>query len=158
SLIKSVVIDGPGANLLALSGDTEGDGTNDVRILEVEAQAVVQGLTLRDGFDPISGGGIEVFPGGDLRLSYSAISNCIAGQWGGGVDVFEGSLAVDHSLICANATDSSSGQGGGGISIYSTNACAIADTTFSGNVQGSASGLGGAAIYAENANPAFQLV
>src|SRR6185436_14119967 len=48
---KSVSIDGPGANLLALSGDTEGDGTNDIRIFNVDARLILQGVTVRDGFD-----------------------------------------------------------------------------------------------------------
>ena len=35
------------------------------------------------------------------------------------------------------------GQGGGGVAIYSTNECFISDSTFSGNSQESAAGLGG---------------
>ncbi len=157
-LNKNVTINGPGADLLAISGDTEGDGTNDLRVFEVEATVTIQGLTVSGGFDPFAGGGFEVTPEGSLTLRYCAVTNCVAGQWGGGIDVDQGGLSLDHCLIYHNATASPLGQGGGGVSIFSTNQCFIRNTTFSGNSQESAAGLGGGALYVENANPALLLV
>src|SRR5882724_2266163 len=148
-LNNNVVFDGPGADLLSISGDTDGDGIPDQQIFEVNAQVVINKLTFTKGHHPFSGGAIEVNPEGTLKLSYCAITDSSADVWGGGIDVNGGSLAMDHCLIRGNSTSASFGQGGGGLSLYSDQRCDLVNCTFAANQQLAPSGLGGGAVYAE---------
>ncbi|WP_160164644.1 Ig-like domain-containing protein [Pedosphaera parvula] len=156
-LNKNVIFDGPGANLLTLSGDTDGDGIADVQLFQVNAQVTINRLSFTKGQHSFSGGAFEVNQGGSLKLSYCAVTDSSASVWGGGIDVNGGSIYLDHCLIKGNSTSASSGQGGGGISIYSDLPCVIANTTFSGNRQLSGGGLGGGAMYVEDLDPGVEL-
>ncbi len=157
-LKKNLTVNGPGADLLALSGDSQGDGTNNVRVFEVQADVILRGLTIRDGMNDFAGGGISVAPSGSLTLSFCAVIGCEAGLWGGGVDVDHGALEADHCLFYNNRTSVGLGQGGGAVSIFSTNDCLISNSTFSGNQQAGPSGLGGGGLYAETSDPGVGLV
>jgi VCBS repeat-containing protein len=155
-LNKNVVFDGPGADLLSISGDTDGNGTADQQIFEVNAQVAIYGLTMTKGHHPFSGGAIEVNAGGSLTMSYCAVTESRADVWGGGIDVNGGSLNVDHCLFQNNRTSLSFGEGGGAVSLYTEQDCSFVNTTFAGNQQMASSGLGGGALYAENFDPGVE--
>ena len=147
-LNSDVVFDGPGADRLAISGDTAGTGTASVQLFTVNANVTMNRLTFASGYASY-GGAFEVSPNGNLKLSYCAVTNCHADFYGGGVDVTDGILNVDHCLFSGNSTSSQLGQGGGAVSIYSDQTCTFIDTTFAGNLQAHAlGGLGGGALYA----------
>jgi VCBS repeat-containing protein len=156
-LNKNVAVDGPGADLLTISGDTDGDGNADVQLFQVNAQVTFNRLTFTKGQHPFSGGSFEVNEGASLKLSYCSVTDSTAGVWGGGIDVNAGSIYLDHCLIKGNSTSASSGQGGGGISLYTDLECLIANTTFAGNQQLSGGALGGGALYVEDLDPGVEL-
>ena len=147
-----LTFDGPGAERLSISGDTNANGTADIQLFTVNAPVTMHRLTFTKGYAPFAGGAFEVNELGTLVLSYCAVTDCTADVWGGGVDVNQGSLMLDHCLIAGNRTSSTFGLGGGGISFYTYWPCAILDTTFSTNRQNAVAGLGGGAIYAETAD------
>ncbi len=156
-LNKNVTIDGPGANQLFISGDTNSDGVADVELFVVNALVTVNRLTLTKGHHSFAGGVAEVNEGGTLNLSYCAVTDSRAEVWGGGIDVNGGGLNLDHCLIRGNSTGAATGQGGGGISIYTVQPCVMLDTTFSANQQLSPGGLGGGALYVEDLDPGTEL-
>ena len=158
ALTKSVTIDGPGANLLTISGDSDANGTPDVQLFQVSASTRLNRLALTKGNAGFAGGAVGVLPGGNLTISYCAVTESQAEQWGGGIDVEDGGLQMDHCLIVSNKTIAAVGQGGGGVSIYSDQHCVIENTTFSGNSQASPGGLGGGGLYVENIDPATPLL
>ena len=152
ALDKNLTFDGPGAERLSISGDTNANGTADVQLFTVNALVTMNRLTFTKGYAPDSGGAFEVNEFGALVLSYCAVTDCAADVWGGGVDVNQGSLVLDHCLVAGNRTSGTFGQGGGGVSYYTYWPCAILDTTFATNRQNAVGGLGGGAIYAETAD------
>ncbi len=156
-LNKNVTIDGPGADLLTISGDTNADGNADVQLLIVNALANVNRLTFTKGHHSFAGGVAEVNVGGSLNMSYCAVTDSKSDVWGGGIDVNGGALNLDHCLIKGNSVGAAAGQGGGGISIYTDQQCTIQNTTFSGNRQLSPGGLGGGAMYVEDSDPGSEL-
>ncbi len=152
-LNNTLTFDGPGADALTITGDSN------VQLVVVTNGAIVRinRLAFTQGHASFSGGGFEVTPGSALTLSYCSVTDCSADVWGGGIDVDQGTLNVDHCLIARNSNASSVGQGGGGISIYTDQTCNIANTTFATNRQNAATGLGGGGLYVENADPGSEL-
>lgn len=153
TLNNTLTFDGPGADALTITGDSN------VQLAVVGNGAIVQmnRMAFTKGHAPFSGGGFEVSPGSTLGLSYCSVTDCSADVWGGGIDVDEGTLNVDHCLIARNSNSASVGQGGGGISIYTDQNCTIANTTFATNQQSAVTGLGGGGLYVENADPGSEL-
>ncbi len=158
---KHLTFRGPGPDKLTISGDSNANGTtdvNDVQLFRVFAGVRMQGLRLTRGFAD-TGGAIAVarlqpaVDAGTLTLTDCIISNCLASQWGGAIDVVEGSLTIERCLFESNALNASSGLGGGAISLYTNAACSFLNTTFSGNSQAASTGYGGGAIYVENHTP-----
>lgn len=153
-------IKGPGADMLTITGDKDGNGTPDVQLFVVQATVEMEGLTLAKGRANV-GGAIHVgrnplLPSNDpgsLKMSHCALVDCFANQWGGALDVEEGAVSLNQCLLKNNSTDLSSGLGGGAVSLYTSQACSFVGTTFSGNRQRATSGYGGGGIYAENFNP-----
>lgn len=161
-LKRNITLKGPGADMLRISGDENGDGVPDVRLFEIEANVVIEGLTLTHGSAlegaVLSGGAVHVGPAGDLTLRACVVANSVAAQWGGGIDVDGGALHLDRCLILGNRTDASLGRAGGGVSLFTDRACSFVNTTFSGNRQEAATGIGGGALYAENSAPLDELL
>jgi VCBS repeat-containing protein len=163
-ITRNLSLKGPGADLLTISGDTDGNLRPDTQLFRVEAAVALEGLTLTQGKGaetpdgPITGGAIYVGSRGRLLLRYCAVTDCQADQWGGGIDVDQGSLDLENCLVRNNATDSAVGLGGGGISLYTDLPCSFVNTTFSTNRQSSPTGFGGGAIYAENYDPGTELI
>ncbi|MDA3923259.1 MAG: Ig-like domain-containing protein [Kiritimatiellae bacterium] len=152
ALNRHVTIKGPGADMLRISGDTDGDGSPDKRIFEVNACVVMEGLTIESGTGQ-TGGGVLVATDGSLTMNGCVVKDCVADLWGGGIDVM-GVLMLNNCLIKNNSTAFSSGLGGGGVSLYSTISCSFVNTTFSGNQQLAPTGYGGGgALFVENSEP-----
>ena len=152
---------GPGADKLTISGDANSNGLTDpgdTRIFEISTQVTIRGIRLARGYGA-TGGAISVTrrePGlraGSLVIEDCVIANCLATQWGGAIDVDDGSLRVERCLFENNRLNASSGKGGGAVSLYTSAQCDFINTTFVGNSQAAPTGLGGGAIYAENLTP-----
>jgi hypothetical protein len=113
------VIQGPGANLLTLSGN------NAVGVFQVASgvTATLLGLTISDG-SAINGGGIN--NAGSLTVTDSVVANNGANNDGGGVEN-TGSLALSGSTIANN----NAGGGGGGIDNSGT--LTVTDSTIAYN-------------------------
>ncbi len=160
-LERNVTLKGPGADLLAISGDVGGDGLPDVQLLQVHAAVRLEGLTLTHGAAVegliLTGGAAYVGPSGALSLQSCEVRDSVALQWGGGIDVDGGRLTMMNCLVRGNRTDAALGLGGGGVSLFTDLPCSFENTTFSGNDQGAPTGIGGGALYVENATPASVL-
>ncbi|MBI2929819.1 MAG: tandem-95 repeat protein [Verrucomicrobia bacterium] len=155
-LTRNVTFKGPGADMLSLSGDSDGNGQPDTQLFRVRAFVVMEGFTLTRG-KASTGGAVYVGPTGHLTMRYCAVTDSLATQWGGGLDVEAGSLAMDHCFLGGNSTDGTLGLGGGAVSLFTDQPCSFVNTTFSGNRQQSANGFGGGALYVENFDPQFEL-
>lgn len=158
---KHLTFKGPGADKFTISGDSNSNGatdTGDTQIFRIFSTVRIEGIRLARGF-AATGGAAYVgrsspsVPPGSLLVSNSTISDCVASQWGGAIDVVEGSLTVERSLFARNTLVPSSGLGGGAVSLYTNAAASFTNTTFSGNGQLSSNGYGGGAIYIENDTP-----
>lgn len=154
---RNVTLKGPGADKLTVSGDSNGDGVPDTQLFVIRAGVVIEGLTLTEG-TASTGGAISVQNSGRLTLRGSAVTHSRATLWGGGIDVNEGGLVVENSVIHSNEVDADSGQGGGGIAVYTSEPVRIHNTTFAANFQSAVSGVGGGALYVENATPETPLI
>ncbi|HXD84416.1 MAG TPA: choice-of-anchor Q domain-containing protein [Rudaea sp.] len=138
AITDSLTIQGPGANLLVVSG---GDvaSTTDGGIFSdnvpVSSNALtLSGITLTNGNTAGKGGAVSMVSG-HLTLSGVAIQNSHAQSFGGGFYKGGGTLAIDHGTISGNSSSNS----GGGFSVnYPTTS--LIDTTISGNT---ANGSGG---------------
>lgn len=125
SIAKILTIQGPGANILTLSGNSA------VRILNLAANAdlTISGLTLANGFRPAAqfpenGGAIQ--NGGILNASAMAFNNNVASLGAGGAIVNNGAAAVRDSTFSGNI----SAVGGG---IENRGTLTVTNSTFSGN-------------------------
>lgn len=103
SLEENVVISGPGAGALTISGN------NSQRVLSVQAGVVaaIAGFTIADG-QAVDGGGVANF--GSLSVFDTTLSNNNASQIGGGIANYGGLL-----LDGANLNNNTSAIDGGGI-------------------------------------------
>ena len=160
-LTKHLSFRGPGADKLTISGDSNANAITDpgdVQIFRIFASAEIRGLKLARGFGDTGGAAFigRLDPAsarGSLIIEDCVISNCLASQWGGAVDVFDGQLTVARCAFENNALNASSGLGGGAVSLYTNAACTFTNSTFSGNSQAAPTGFGGGAIYVENDTP-----
>jgi hypothetical protein len=164
---KSVTINGAGADVLAVDGNS----TSPVFQIASGETVTISNLTIRNGRDDFSGGGISngdgatstitnctvsgnsaggiqgegggIFNGGTLTISNSTVSGNTVGSAGGvtgdGGGVFNGgTLTVVNSTVSGNAANSKSGEGGG---IFSDGTLTIVNSTVSGNTAGKGAGI-----------------
>ncbi|MDD2599342.1 MAG: Ig-like domain-containing protein [Kiritimatiellae bacterium] len=151
-LKRHVTLKRPGADMLAISGDTNGDGVPELQLFQVGASVVMEGLTLESGVAQ-TGGAVSVELGASLTMIGCVVKDCVATLWGGGIDAM-GQLFLRNCLIKNNQTAFASGLGGGGISLYSKLPCSFINTTFAGNQQLAPTGFGGGgALFVENSDP-----
>lgn len=163
-----VTVTGPGADELAVSGDSNGDGTGDLRVLRVMATGApaISGLAIRDGrltSNADRDGGC-VRSDGDASFVAVRFENCrawsapvtdttgVQGGRGGAIFAATGStLLVEDSVLLGNLAGvgggfggASPGPGGDGGAIASLGELVVRRSTFEGN-QGGQGGQGGAA-------------
>ena len=125
---ESVTIQGPGANLLTISGGL----TTRVFLLTVASPGSVtfSGLTIANGNVVERGGGISNSSTGTLNLANCAITGNRAGSVGAGIyNDTTGTLNVTNSVISSNISNS----GGGGIFSRTEGSLNIINSTLSGN-------------------------
>lgn len=119
---KRVTIDGPGTNLLTLSGN------NQHRVFNVEpgGEVGVSQLSFSNGNDGSDGGAI--LNSGKLTLTNCSVSKSNAGGRGGAIfNSASGTLNLDRSTISAN----SAGQGGG---VYNAGTANVSACNVSANI------------------------
>ncbi len=158
AIAKTLTINGPGANLLAISGG------NAVQIFLVSSAVVITGVTLANGTasgtaiqgiaPPLRGGAIA--NSGNLTLDAVALRGNTAFDGGGAIynlssGVGSGVLTIRNSELSGNTVTDVSGIGGGAIlsdsSIGSAASITIINSTVSGNsANASVLGMGGGGI------------
>lgn len=157
-ICREVRVEGPGADVLAISG---GDSTRLIRILQTDS-VVISGLSLTRGSAPLGedgggaqvegtlslinckiignyadddGGGLSIGENASVYLDSCTVANNSCGDDGGGLRNFNGRLVIRNSTVSNNFSPSY----GGGLS--SNGVLEIEACTFSGN---EASSRGGA--------------
>jgi len=149
AIIRNVSIKGPGADLLTISGDGNGDLIPDRQLFLVASRVSIEGVTLAHGTAAL-GGAIQVQLGGVLSLRNCAVVDSVASYYGGGIDVNGGQLVLEGCFIGRNRLSSEVGYSGAGVSLYTDQECRFVNTTFAQNVQANENGEGGGALVAEN--------
>lgn len=139
---KSLTVTGPGAGLLAVSGN------NGTRVFELAqgTQVNMSGLTIGNGF-ATNGAGILVDAGAVLAVSDSTLSDNSAtklqkyvGDFGGGIDNY-GTATVSQCMLANNASR------GGGAGIYNHATLTVENNSvISGSVGGGIANTGMATI------------
>jgi hypothetical protein len=156
---KSVTINGAGADVLAVDGNTV---SRVFRIVFSGETVAISGLTIRNGHAGTAGGGIDnennatltvanctisgnvaglgggTFNGGMLTVAGTTISGDAASNGGGAYNSGGGTLTIINSTVSGNSASS-----GGGI--FNIGAFAITTSTLSGN----SAGLGGGILNTE---------
>ena len=102
-ITKKLTISGPGANLLAISGN------NLSRVIHIAATVTINGVTIKEGTAP-DGGGI-FNNGGSVTLTNSTIASNTATATGGGgiVNFGGGSVALTNSTVASNTAPTGGG-------------------------------------------------
>jgi hypothetical protein len=144
ALDKNLALSGPGADVLAVSGNSAS------RIFNVASNATVSvsGLSLKNGTDATGAGG-GIHNAGTLTLSACTISNCQAGAsapFSGGGAIFNatsGVLVVVNSTLDNNqATGGAGDESGGGI-YNDSGSATISNSTIAANTAQGTNGFGG---------------
>ncbi|HRR33170.1 MAG TPA: Ig-like domain-containing protein [Kiritimatiellia bacterium] len=143
---RALTIKGPGADLLTISGDSDGDGAPDRQILVIGSPVTIEGITFSHATAPL-GGAFSVTENGRLTLRGVVVQDSVATQYGGAIDVFYGQLFVEGCAFLRN-TVTGDGYAGGAISTFTDFDVGITNTLFDSNAQLSLNGAGGA-IFAE---------
>lgn len=163
-----LTIDGPGADLLTISGDTDGDGSGDVQVLTSDApNLTLRELTIADGTTSGNGGGVKILAGstfttidhcllmGNVAVNGGAVYhgganltilnseiNDNQASLGGGVYLANGNNNISSSKISGNQATT-----GGGIYHYSNNLNLTATSVYSNAASDKGGGL---YVYASN--------
>ncbi|MCE7950289.1 MAG: hypothetical protein DYH18_04195 [Xanthomonadales bacterium PRO7] len=138
AITDSLTIQGPGANLLTVSGGGVASGVDGGifydRVYVGGNSLTLSGISLSSGRTVGKGGALH-FAYGHLTLSHVAIQDSYAQTFGGGFYKGSGTLNVNYSTISGNYAGSA---GGGFAANYPTTS--LINTTISGNT---ANGSGG---------------
>ena len=111
-ITDDLVIQGPGAALLTVSGD---DGNRVFYIQSGAGNVTVSGLTLTEGSTGSDGGAIASETTGAVTLTNLVVSDSYAEGDGGGVDIESAaSVTITGSTFSGNDSD----EDGGGLHIY----------------------------------------
>jgi hypothetical protein len=124
---KDMTIDGTGV-AVTISGDSDNDGTGNVRVFNVGGHFNLNNLTVSWGYDT------AINNDGSLTITNSTFSNNTAGY--GGVFANYGTLSIANSTFVNNAATT-----GGGV-LYNQSEATITNSTISSN----SGGLYGGAI------------
>jgi uncharacterized repeat protein (TIGR01451 family) len=137
SIDKNLTIQGPGANLLTISGN------NANRVFNISSGAVTisdltisQGLANAGSSPPSVGGGIR--NGGNLTLNSCLVTANSASSGGGIHNAGGGILNISNSTVSGNSATTASG--GGGIVNINGGTMSISNSTISGNTSNNQAG------------------
>lgn len=144
-IAKDLIIQGPGAVLLTISGNHASRVFN----ISGAADVTLSGLTIADGRSTAFGGGITITSTGTVNIVDSTISDHVSVH-GGGISKQSatGALNVVGVTVSGN---SATGALGGGIYYQSTGKLTILDSTFSNNTAIGSNAQGGGIFFG---NPA----
>ncbi len=138
---KAMTINGPGADLLAISANHNG------RALQNQAAGLyLSGLTIRDGDSIAGGAGMGVLNLGVMTINDSVIrdnqiDNILGGpSLGAGIANIGGTLAINNSAISQNKVFGIGGVGGGGVTNMYGGGTTITNSTISDNFSHGAGG------------------
>jgi hypothetical protein len=129
-ITDNLTIQGPGANLLTVSGGNaaSSDSGGLVHVTTNSLTVSISDITLTNGRSTGVGGALAAALG-TLNLNGVAIQNSYAQTFGGGFDLPSGgAVNITHSTISGN---SAGGSGGGFVTNYAT--VTLADSTVTGN-------------------------
>ncbi len=130
-LAQNVTIVGPGANNLAISGNSA------CTVFQVNqgVTATISGVTIENGY-AVNGYGGGILNDGTLTVSNSAFAGNSTSMDGSGGGIYnQNTLTVSNSTFSSNRA---SFEGGG---IYNQNALTVSNSTFSGNYAYQGGGL-----------------
>jgi CSLREA domain-containing protein len=133
----ALTITGPGADVLAISGDADDSGTanaGDSRIASISssyAAATLSGLTLTEGAAPTAGA-VNVTSGATVTIADSVLAGNHSTSGNGGAVASQGRVTIVRSSLTGNGAPAGGGDGGA-ISVDSGGVLAIADSVLSGN-------------------------
>lgn len=134
TITTNVTINGPGANLLAISGN------NTSRVFLISATVTIWGVTITDG-NASEGGGIATSVGANLDLINSTVFNNTGNFGAGGIlHRANGTLNLINSTVSSNTVVSDGGSGGGILNDGNLN---LINSTISSNTAISFAGSGG---------------
>src|SRR6266446_3513095 len=127
---KSVTINGPGADVLAVDGNVAGR----VFFITLGETVTISGFTIRNGHAGNAGGGIDNEDGSTVTVTNCTLSGNSAGLGGG---MFNGGpLTIGSTTISDN-----SASNGGGIYNSGGSTTTLTNSTVSGNTAGSGGGI-----------------
>jgi hypothetical protein len=133
-IAKNLSIDGPGANVITVSGNYAS------RVFDISASLTVaiSGLTIANGSAPLGEGGGGIYNNfGSLTVTASTLSgNSTAGFSGaGGAGIFNnaGTLTVTASTLSGNFTSTGNGSNDGGGIYTAMGTVTVIDSTFNVN-------------------------
>jgi hypothetical protein len=150
SINKSLIINGPGANLLSVQRSTA-DGTPNFRIFNIASgnyHVSISGLTISNGFAKDEAGGGIYTQAATLDLAHCRIVGNLA-LLGGGIqnDLGTGTVNITSSTIAGNLAEKGGGIGNSG-TVYVTNSTISSNqATFDG---GGIFGESGSPVYVTN--------
>jgi len=138
---KSVTINGAGADLLAV----DGNAASHVFQIGSGETVTISNLTIRNGRDDFSGGGISNGDGATSTITNCTVSDNSAGAiQGEGGGIFNGgTLTIINSTVNSNTVGSAGGVTGDGGGVFNGGTLTVVNSTVSGNAANSKSGQGG---------------
>ena len=138
---KNVTINGAGADVLAVDGNS----TSPVFQIASGETVTISNLTIRNGRDDFSGGGISNGDGATSTITNCTVSgNSAGGIQGEGGGIFNGgTLTIINSIVSGNTVGSAGGVTGEGGGIFNGGTLTVINSTVSGNAANSKSGEGG---------------
>ncbi|WP_240550456.1 CSLREA domain-containing protein [Candidatus Roseilinea sp. NK_OTU-006] len=122
----TLTIDGSGQNI-TISGDSDNNGSGDVRVLNVNAGATLNLLNLQIFYGRAANGG-GIVNNGTLMISGSVFYNNLATTYGGGAIDNNGALTITNSTFRLN-----SAAKGGAISNFGSGTLTVTGSTFDSN-------------------------
>ncbi|MFC1879839.1 choice-of-anchor Q domain-containing protein [Chloroflexota bacterium] len=161
---ESLSIDGQDLRI-TISGDSGGDGSNDVRVFTVQGGSHVtfENLTITDGYGNLDceiskstfscGGGIKIEDGNSVTLTHTTLQDNQSRE-GGAIYAWTNDLGVNLVIISSTITANQVDQRGGGIQVFNSSTYpASLDVEIDISIQGSTiisntAGTGGGGIFA----------
>lgn len=122
---KAITVRSQGGSPSLCVIDCEGSSTTPHRGFQLTAGSILEGVTVRNGYAPYSGGGAVAPAGATIRRCVFSGNQTPTGGYGGALEIYDGSLIQDCEFT--------SNRSGGGGAITADAAVVIDNCTFTGN-------------------------